>query len=161
MRKAKIDPSFMHFTDGVKGGEFLPIVLTGHLVVEALLVDLIQLRRPGDRAWRMNFKGKVDACVGYGFISATKAPLYLRLDDIRNDFAHTLGHELVFDDAFQLVKDMAAVGFDFSDDTIHLDRAKSEEWYGIWGCLIEALNDFYFDLAWILHDNGGPDRLAG
>lgn len=160
MRKAKIEPSFMHYLEGTKGAEFLPLVLTGHLVVEALLVELIQLRRPGNAAWRMNFREKVEACVAESFVPANRAPLYLRLNEMRNDFAHSLGHELPFDDAFTLVKDMAAVGFDFSDDTIHLDREKSEEWYGVYGCLIEALNEFYFTLAWALHDNGGAHRLG-
>lgn len=160
MRKAKVEPSFEHYLGFLSDGQPLVIVLKGHLVIESLLVEVIQLRRPGNRAWKMNFPDKVSTCVAEGLLPSANAPFYLRLNDIRNDFAHVLGHKLTYDDAFALVKDMAAAGYDFSDDTIHTDRTLSEEWYGLEGCIIEAIDDLYFELAWILHDNGGPHRLG-
>jgi hypothetical protein len=83
------------------------------------------------------------------------------LNDCRNDFAHILGQDITFDRVFTLAQKAAHAGFDFSDDTIHQDQNKAEEWYGIDGGLQEILNSFYFDLAISLHNNGGQNRMGG
>jgi hypothetical protein len=49
MRKAKVIPHFMHYLDKT-GEDTIPLVLLGHLVAEALLVEVVQLKRPGDKA---------------------------------------------------------------------------------------------------------------
>jgi len=85
----------------------------------------------------------------------------LRLNDIRNDFAHSLGHKLTFDDAFDYVVKMASAGYDFSDEAIFRDKKLSREWYGIEGIFTEILTELYSELAWLLDAQGGPDRLAG
>lgn len=140
--------------------EHLVTVLKGHLVIEALLVEVIQLRKPGDKAWKLTFPEKVAKCVAEGRLPAHHAPIYLKLNDIRNDYSHILGHDLTHDDVFELVKEMGAVGYDFSDETIYLNKELSAEWYGVGGCLIEALNNMHMELAWVLHENGGPNRLG-
>lgn len=40
-------------------------------------------------------------------------------------------------------------------------RTEPKEWYGVDGCIVEALNSLYFDLAMILLERGGPDRTGG
>lgn len=161
IRKAKVEPSFSHYLEGLKEGQPLELVLVGHLVLDALLVEIIQLKIVGDTPWNWHFPTKVQCCVDKGFLSGTSQPFYTRFNDIRNDFAHMLGHKLTFDDVFALVADMANAGYDFSDDTIHSDRKLSEEWYGIEGVLIEILNNLYFELAESLHSHGGADRMGG
>lgn len=161
IRKAKVEPSFFHYLEGLKEGQPLELILVGHLVIDALLVELIQLKVVSDQPWKWNFPTKVQSCVDGGHLSAASQPFYIRLNDIRNDFAHMLGHKLTFDDLFAFVSDMAKAGYDFSDDTIHSDRKLSEEWYGFEGVLSEILNDLYSELAESLLNHGGPDRMAG
>ena len=161
MRKAKETPSFEHYLHALSNNdEALVFVLKGHLVIEALLVELIHLRSPGDIVWRWNFPKKTSKCVDFGFITKDKADALNNLNDLRNDFAHILGQDITFDRIFMLVQKAVHAGFDFSDDTIQ-DRNKAEQWYGINGGLIEILNSFYFDLAFTLYDNGGPNRMGG
>lgn len=161
MRKAKLSPSFSLYLERLKKHQPLELVLRGHLVIEALLVELIQLQVANDRPWKWDFPSKVRWCVDKSLIPAERESCYLHFNDIRNDFAHILGHELTFDDLHDLLVDMAQAGYDFSDDTIYSDRELSEKWYGMEGALQEIINEFYFELAFSLHDHGGPDRLSG
>jgi hypothetical protein len=162
MRKAGATPSFEHYLHQLGANEkALVTVLKGHLVVEALLVEILQLNITGDTPWNWNFPKKTKKCVEFGFITSEQADALNLLNDLRNDFAHVLGKEIHFDSVFKLAQKAAQAGFDFSDDTIHLDRAKSEEWYRIDGGLIDILNSFFLDLAMILLENGGPDRTGG
>ena len=161
MRKAKIDPSFNHYLESVAGDQPLDLVLRGHLVIEALLVELIQTKQPGDQPWKWNFPQKADFCVAQNLLDSPRAEVCKRLNDIRNDFAHVLGHRVTFDELFTLVCQAAQAGLDFSDDTIHQNRALSEEWYGIDGVITEIFNSMYFDLAEALVNAGGPDRRGG
>lgn len=161
IRKAKTAPSFLHYLEGIRNGQPLELILTGHLVIEALLVELIQLKIVGDTPWKWNFPTKVKCCVDNGFVPASHGGCYEAFNNIRNDFAHVLGHKLVFDDVFALVEQLGKAGYDFSDETIYADRKLSEEWYGTDEVITEVLNAFYNELAWALHNNGGPDRLAG
>ena len=159
MRKAKETPSFEHYLQS-NNDEALVFVLKGHLVIEALLVELIHLQSPGDIVWRWSFPRKTSKCVDCGFITKDQADALNNLNDLRIDLAHILGQDITFDRVFILVQKAAYAGFDFSDDNIH-DRNKAEQWYGINGGLMEILNSFYCDLAFILYDNGGPDRMGG
>ena len=136
MRKAKVSPSFLAYLDGLKRDQPLELILVGHLVVEALLVELIQLDLASDQPWKWTFPKKVEHCVSKGLVDAARKTVYLRLNDIRNDFAHSLGHRLE-------------------------NRSLSEEWYGLEGVLTEVLNEMYLELAYSLHENGGPDRTGG
>lgn len=162
MRKASAEPSFEYYLYELSKKDYaLVTVLKGHLVVEALLVELIQLRVSNDTPWKWSFPTKTSKCLSFGFIDQFQADALNDLNDLRNDFAHVLGQALTFDRIFSLVRKAATAGFDFSDDTIHLDKKLSEEWYGVDGCLIEVLNSFYFDLAMVLLDQGGPDHTGG
>ena len=159
MRKAKEPPSFHQYFEKLADNQPLDLVLRGHLVVEALLVEIVQLTRPGDVVWRWNFGEKLQHCVTQGYIPVVQAACYNRLNDIRNDFAHILGHRLTYDELFQYAREMAAAGFDFSEDSVYADRQRSEEWYGYEGCMLEILNNLSIQLAMTLHEKGGPDRM--
>lgn len=64
MRKAKDVPSFDHYLHALSASdEALLTVLKGHLVIEALLVELIQLRVTNDSVWKWNFpKKNIEMC---------------------------------------------------------------------------------------------------
>lgn len=161
MRKAKGTPSFDYYLQ-MRGDndETLVTLLKGHLVIEALLVELIQLRGDGDTPWRWNFPKKTEKCVEFGFIRQNQADVLNDLNNLRNDFAHILGHTITIDLVFDLTNKAASAGFEFSDDTLWQDRQKAEEDYGIHGCIVEVLNSLYVDLAMTLRDNNGPDRIS-
>lgn len=159
MRKPVLAPSFEHYLDQInENDELLVIVLKGHLVLEALLVELIQLKLPSDQPWKWSFPQKVDRCVKEGYLSIDQGEALKDFNDMRNDFAHILGHQLTFDRVFTLAQKLGNSGFDFSDETIYGDRKLSEEWYGIDGGIIDILNTVFFDLAYILSENGGADH---
>jgi len=159
IRKANVHPSFTQYLDRLRDEQPLELVLVGHLVLEALLVELIQLKDHHDKCWKLPFSEKLQRCSKMGTLLPARVPFYQRLNDIRNDFAHVLGHRLEFDDVFALVGDMAIAGYDFSDQTVYSDRKLSEEWYGVQGVLVEVLNNLYFELAESLLINGGASRL--
>jgi hypothetical protein len=162
MRKAAASPSFEHYLKVINtDDQRLVTVLKGHLVVEALLVELLELHVPADAPWKWNFPKKTAKCVEFGLITASQAEALNELNSIRNDFAHVLGQRLGFERAFAMVQKAASAGFDFSDDTIHQDEIKSRECYDTDGCVVEVLNSFYFDLAMLLLEHGGPDRTGG
>lgn len=161
MRKARVDPSVSRYLEALAKDQPLDLVLRGHLVIEALLVEIIQLFEASDRPWRWNFPQKVDTCVTRGLVDLRVGALCKRVNDIRNDFAHVLGHTATFDDVFDLACEAARAGCDFSDETVFEDRALSEEWYGIDGVLTEILNSLYFVLAETLYKHGGAERLGG
>ncbi|MDC7697242.1 hypothetical protein [Vogesella indigofera] len=162
MRKAIASPSFEHYLKAIDNDDqCLVTVLKGHLVVEALLVELLELHVPADTPWKWNFPTKTTKCVEFGLITTSQAEALNELNNIRNDFAHVLGQRLGFGRVFGLVQKAAAAGFEFTDDTIHQDEVKSKIWYDTDGCIVEVLNSFYSDLAMLLLEHGGPDRIGG
>lgn len=162
MRKPVLAPSFTQYLDKLsENDEILVTVLKGHLVFEALLVEIIQLKLFNDHPWKWSFPNKVKWCVEKGYLSDQKGNALKYFNDIRNDFAHILGHQLTFDRVFTLAEKLGDAGFYFSDETIYSDRQLSEEWYGIDSAMIDILNTIFFDLAWLLAENGGKDYSDG
>lgn len=162
MRKPVLAPSLEHFLFQLsKNDEVLVTVLKGHLVIEALLVEVVQLRLFNDQPWKWSFPKKVDWCIESGYLSDEEGDAIKGLNDIRNDFAHILGHRLTFDTVFSLAEKLNNAGFIFSDETIYSDQSLSEEWYGIDGAIIEILNTIFFHLAGLLAENGSNDYSDG
>lgn len=160
-RKATTEPSFDAYLSNLGTDQPIELVLLGHLVIEALLVEIIQLSEHSEKPWRWNFPKKLDYVETKGLLPSPHRQFYERLNDIRNDFAHMLGHRLTFDEVFKLAQDLAAAGYDFSDSTLHTHRERSEEWYGCDGALTEVIMELYYELTEILATNGGPDRRGG
>jgi hypothetical protein len=102
----------------------------------------------------------VDKCVEIGLLTDEVGKSLKAFNNVRNDFAHILGHRLTFDDVFELVKKVAGAGFDFTDDTIWTDRQLSEELYEIEGVVNEVVRNIYLDLAYVLHEEGGDDFMS-
>ena len=136
----------------------LPSFIVGHLVLEATLVQLIELKLSNPEAldtFLLSFPQKVGLAKSLGLIDGNIADLLNHINSLRNRFAHRLGYTFTFDDAFDLVKRAAQAGIDFSDDGIHSDRRHSEESYGIPGILEEVFSNTAMHLAWEMEEYGG------
>lgn len=134
-------------------------MIVGHLLVEAMLADLIRTASGSPKPADM-FNAKVSQADDLDLISPDEAMALRRFNKIRNRFAHQLDYVLEFDTAFELVADLGGAGFDFSDETIYMDRDRSAEWYGVDGCITESVTSMFELLAWRTLDRGGPDRFA-
>jgi len=143
--------------------EIMSAFINGHLIIESLLVQLIdlKLKNPDDfNAFHLNFPGKVNLCKALDLIDIDLATFLLEMNSIRNRFVHRLGYNLSFDDAFSFVQAAAKGGIDFSDDTIYNDKEKSQEWYGIEGIIQEVFQNTAQDLSWIMDENGGEFQFG-
>lgn len=136
----------------------LSAVVVGHLLVEAILADLI--RTSGSAKPASMFAAKVDQAKSLGLLSTSEASALRDFNSIRNRFAHQLDYTLEFEVAYQLVAALGDSGFDFSDETIHSDPTLAADWYGVEGCLTESVSSMFELLAWRTVEHGGPDRLA-
>jgi hypothetical protein len=137
--------------------------ITGHLIIESILVQMIDLKLeyPDEfDAFSLNFPAKANLCKALGLIDSDMTNFLLEMNRIRNRFAHRLGYSLSFDDAFSFAQAAAKGGVDFSDDSIHTDRANSEEWYGIKGIIQEVFQNAAQDLSFIMEENGGEFQFA-
>ncbi|QDU32885.1 hypothetical protein KS4_09240 [Poriferisphaera corsica] len=155
MRKAKIKPQFDMWLNQNPQRDLIVTILVGHLTIEAMLVELLQIKNHGETPWKWPFPKKVERCRDYDFVTDDFMNALIQFNNLRNDYSHILGHEITFNDAFTLIQYFASAKIDFSDDTIHLDKSKSEEWYGTEGVIIEILNNTFFELNTAITTNGG------
>ena len=157
-RKPASPPSIDFFLTKHPQQDALVLILMGHLSIEYLLVEILKLKCSYvDEPWNWNFPNKVNKCVEIGVLTDEAGEALKTFNNVRNNFAHILGHTLTFDDVFGLAKKVAGAGFDFTDDTIWTDRQLSEEWYGIGGVVNEVVRNIYLDLAYVLREEGGDD----
>lgn len=134
--------------------EVLSAIITGHLIIESLLIQFIELKE-GVSELKGNFPSKVDKCVSLGFFGEDLKEYLLMINNVRNNFAHNLGYKFSFDDCFRLVMKAGEVGIDFSDETIFENRSASERWYGLQGVIQELFQNTAMDLSFIMEEHGG------
>lgn len=74
--------------------DFLRLVITGHLYIEAVLIQLIKKRAPQNAAGveDLRFMALVDRAIASGLVLADERESYRRLSGMRNKLAHELGH---------------------------------------------------------------------
>ncbi len=135
----------------------LSAFVTGHLIIESLLVQMIDLKleHPDKfNAFNLNFPTKVNICEAVGLIDLDMASFLLEMNKIRNRFAHKLGYSLSFDDAYCFAQIAAGVT-EFSDTSIYSDKENSKEWYGVEGIIQEVFQNVAQDLAFIIDEDGG------
>ncbi len=125
----------------------LHLLLRGHLHIEAVLNEILVRKNVAKNRRRM-FANKVHAAFKEGCIDEDLKVALLAINMLRNKLAHELRFQITFDDAFKLATKAASAGIDFSDDTIHSNREKSEEWYGIDGILTEVISNTFQHLVW-------------
>jgi hypothetical protein len=83
--------------------------LRGHLTIEALLIELIELRRRDDAIYRFSFPDKADFCAKNGLISKLQRDSLIEFNEWRNDFAHIFGHAPRFADIHGLARNLGKV----------------------------------------------------
>ncbi|PIB90501.1 hypothetical protein [Caulobacter sp. FWC2] len=145
----------------VDDGSLLGPALKGHLAIQALLVELIQIRIPGDSAWELNFPAQTKKAVELGLL-----PTHLKLgldsfNRFRNAFAHVFGHQVPVEDVHALARELEGYGVDFSDSVGNrpLKDAVSD-YSGDLGLLQEVLWCLCFEVAFALMQAGGRDLFS-
>lgn len=141
--------------------DVLAAFVTGHLIIESLLVQLLVLK--GENKVKMeskNFPYKIDKCKDYSLLSDKMKDYLLSVNRIRNNFAHNLGYRLSFDEIFVLVAKAGEAGIDFSDETIYENKELSLEWYGFRGVIQELFQNTAMDLSFLMEENGGEFQFA-
>lgn len=148
----RVRPELEHITSLFEN-EVLGAFMSGHLVLESILVQMLETQpKEGDggRYFEWSFRRKVDASESRGIIGKGVADFLRGLNDVRNRLAHKLDTPITFSEAFSLARLAAEGGIDFSDETIYLDREKSEQWYGIEGIIQEMFQNAAQDLLGFL-----------
>lgn len=130
--------------------------LRGHLALEAILAELIQLSGVGDEVWRWNFPQKTKHLLEKGIISAAKKKAFDKFNNFRNDFAHIFDHSVSVKEVLEMARDIEKSGIDFSDSVGRYSEKEALEYYsGIDGILAEIIWSILFDAAFILQAHGG------
>lgn len=151
----RVRPDLEHITSLFEN-EVLGAFMSGHLLIESILVQMLETQpkeSDGGRYFEWSFRRKIDASESRVVIGKGTAGFLRGLNDIRNRLAHKLDTPITFGEAFELAKIAAQGGIDFSDDTIYLDREKSEKWYGIVGVIQEVFQNAAQDLLYFLGDD--------
>jgi hypothetical protein len=158
----RVRPNLDHIVS-LFGNKVLGAFITGHLILESVLVQLIELKlTENDRVnlFDLNFPRKVDMATSRQLISDRMADFLLEVNKIRNRLAHRLGEPLDFDRMYTLVQMAHLGGVEFSDDTIHSEKEKSEEWYGVQGVIQEIFQNAAQDLSFTMEEHGGEFQFC-
>jgi hypothetical protein len=135
--------------------------LQGHLALEAILVELIQLNGVGDKVWRWSFPKKTKYLVENGIISSSKKEAFDRFNNFRNDFAHVFDHTVSTKEVLEMARYIESAGIDFSDSIGRYSEKEALEYYtSIDGILAEVIWSILFDAAFILEEKGGRAIFA-
>lgn len=165
MRKAKRSVAF----DDILSSNFyapdantlIDPILRGHLILEAIIVEIIQLTKPGDIAWSWNFPTKTKYLVDNNLISNDLKNGFDEIINLRNDFAHSFGFDVTSEYLLELARKLEdSCGIDFSDSIGRYSLEDALKFYGsINGILSEILWCVLFEAANILEENGGRNMF--
>ena len=108
----------------------------------------------------LSFRNKVALAKGRRLIDDRWEQFLLELNRIRNRFAHRLGEPITFDTMFTLAQLAADAGVDFSDSTIHSDKAISFQHYGTQDLIQEIFQNAAQDLSFVMEQHGGEFQFA-
>lgn len=137
--------------------------ISGHLLIESVLVQLIELKMNDDDnfdPFDLSFPNKAGIAKRRGLIDESMEAFLLEMNRIRNRLAHRLGEPINFDLMFRLAKSAYEGGVDFSDDTIHTNRELSCQWYGVQGIIQEIFQNAAQGLSFIMEQHGGRFQFA-
>ena len=142
-------------------GSLLNPTLRGHLVIEALLVELITTVEAGDHIWKWGFPVKTNFALDHNLITGGIKQALDCFNDFRNDFAHIFGFAITDHDVHQLARRLEKHGVDFSDSVGHQPFKEAMQSYGgEAGILSEILWCLAFELAHSLMERGGRDLFS-
>ena len=149
-KKEREPPDFNYILNELTEEQPLKTILIGHLVVDALLVGVANIKIDKNEfdVFKLNFPRKVGLCISLGLLDNNKRQSYLKLNEIRNHFAHELNYKFAFKDIIKYIKDINKAGFLLSVDINKCEKCKIED------LLIEGLNILTIELQGILYDNG-------
>ncbi|MEM9947119.1 MAG: hypothetical protein AAF810_13760 [Cyanobacteria bacterium P01_D01_bin.36] len=157
----RVKPSLDHIID-LFGNDELGAYITGHLIIESVLVQLIELKITEDDTFdpfELSFPSKVRLAKNRGLIDESMAAFLIEMNRIRNRLAHRLGEPITFDMVFNLANAAAAGGVEFSDGNIH-DEKNAREWYGTKAIIQEIFQNASQDLSFIMEEHGGEFQFA-
>jgi hypothetical protein len=154
-KKRSENPNLDHLMS-LFGNKIMAAFINGHLIIEALLIQLIEHKNGSDeRLSKLNFPTKVKKCVEFEYFDEKIEVFLLLINDIRNNYAHNLGYQLTLDELFLLAENAGRAGIDFSDETIYLNKKLSIEWYGEYGIIQEIFQNTAMDLSFRMQSHGG------
>ncbi len=150
-------PSLKHIIEG--DNPVLSIFLRGHLVIEALLFQMILMTKKmsDKKIAKMSCSEKIEYCYNEKLVTFDLKTFLIQVNLLRNKFSHRLGYNLTKKDVHQLIK-LAGKSpeIDFSDDMHTLDSNTLYEWYGdTAGVLCEMFKHVAMDISFIVEANGG------
>jgi hypothetical protein len=146
-RKPKAEPTIdYHLSSAFKDDDIISLILKGHLVIEAMAAKILEHIGFGDEIWRWSFPKKIDECVANSPMPQWIGNICLDINEIRNDYCHSLGHQTTFDEIFEYVQKWSESGLEYTDETIYSDKVYSEECYGLEGILTETLSNTMFEI---------------
>lgn len=123
--KDRVRPNLDHIMSLFDRPE-LAAFITGHLILESVLVQLIELKLTDAdhiNLFDLSFPNKVNMAKSRGLIGEKMGEFLLEMNSVRNRLAHRLGEPIEFDRMYSLAKVAHLGGVEFSDDTIHSDRS--------------------------------------
>ena len=160
--KNRVHPNLDHIMSLFDRPE-LAAFMTGHLILESVLVQLIELKLTDSdqiNLFDLSFPNKVNMAKSRGLIGEKMGEFLLEMNSVRNRLAHRLCEPIEFDRMYSLAKVAHQGGVEFSDDTIHSDRSKSLEWYGVEGIIQEIFQNVAQSLSFIMEEHGGEFQFA-
>ena len=160
MRKAKINPSiFIHhdifegYNESRADGFLIHLLLKVHLVIEAILVKNLQHAGYDDQVWSWPFPKKAKLCLEKEYICNVTYEVCIDINNIRNDFCHSLGHKITFKEAYEMLEHWMNIGLDYGDD-LQLDYEYLEENLDTEGIFHETFTYLISDLGVMANDKG-------
>jgi hypothetical protein len=89
--------------------DFLRLVITGHLYIEAVLIQLVKKRAPQHDGGLedLRFMPLVDRAIAAGLVQDTERETFNRLNRMRNKLAHRLGAIVTIGDVEDFLKTLS------------------------------------------------------
>lgn len=134
--------------------ENLICYIKGHLFLEFAMDKIIE-KVLSVSTNNKTFAQKIALLYERSLLSEREKDLLKAINKQRNEIAHNLNYVLTFDIMYDLVKQSAVAGVDFSEETIFKNKKLSREWYGVNGivdelfpntfCHLFSANEQYFE----------------
>lgn len=140
--------------------EIMAAFINGHLILENLIIQLIELKGNIKNAHKFNFPDKMKKCQELNLFNLKMCDFLNTINKIRNNYAHNLGYKITFDELFLLAQKAGEAGVDFSDETVYLNKELSLKWYGEYGIIQEIFQNTAIDLAFVIEELGGEFQLG-
>lgn len=151
-------PHLEHITE-LFSNETLGAFITGHLIIESLLVQLIEIKNSNSNPFEWNFPRKVDKCKDLNLINIQFSDFLKEMNRVRNKFAHRLGFMPTFADIFALLQMASQAGVEFSDSRVHEDIQVAMNEYDLPDLIQELFQNTAQEIAFYLLEQGAEIRF--